>query len=76
MTTARRFSPDIAALAVDPFDEEVLRHPEPYYERLRETGPLAQCPRPAAGAGEVVPPATAISFKTPQRDGSMFRRCS
>jgi len=41
MTTARRFSPDIAALTLDPFDEKVLRNPEPYYERLRETGPLA-----------------------------------
>jgi 4-methoxybenzoate monooxygenase (O-demethylating) len=45
MTTSRRFSPDIAVLTVDPFDEEVLRNPGPYYEQLRETGPLVHVER-------------------------------
>ncbi len=41
MTIAPSFSPDIPLLAVDPFDEEVLRNPLPYYAQLREAGPLA-----------------------------------
>src|SRR5688572_14778178 len=41
MAIARPFSPDIPVLTIDPFDEDVLRHPEPYYARLREAGPLA-----------------------------------
>jgi 4-methoxybenzoate monooxygenase (O-demethylating) len=41
MTIAQRFSPDIPVLTIDPFDEAVLRNPEPYYARLREAGPLA-----------------------------------
>jgi 4-methoxybenzoate monooxygenase (O-demethylating) len=40
MTIAQRFSPDIPVLTIDPFDEAVLRNPEPYYARLREAGPL------------------------------------
>jgi hypothetical protein len=40
MTIAQPFSPDIPVLTIDPFDEEVLRNPEPYYARLREAGPL------------------------------------
>lgn len=42
MTIARSFSPDIPVLSVDPFDEAVLRNPEPYYEALRQAGPLVQ----------------------------------
>ena len=40
MTIAQRFSPDIPVLTIDPFDEAVLRDPEPYYAKLREAGPL------------------------------------
>ena len=40
MTIAQRFSPDIPVLTIDPFDEAVLRNPEPYYAKLREAGPL------------------------------------
>jgi cytochrome P450 len=40
MTIAQRFSPDIPILTIDPFDEAVLRNPEPYYAKLREAGPL------------------------------------
>jgi 4-methoxybenzoate monooxygenase (O-demethylating) len=41
MTIAQRFSPDIPVLTIDPFAEEVLRNPAPYYAKLREIGPLA-----------------------------------
>jgi 4-methoxybenzoate monooxygenase (O-demethylating) len=40
MPIAQCFSPDIPALMIDPFDEEVLRNPEPYYASLREAGPI------------------------------------
>ena len=36
----RAFSPDIPILTIDPFDEAVLRNPEPYYAELRAAGPL------------------------------------
>jgi cytochrome P450 len=41
MTVGQPFAPDIPALTIDPFDEEILRNPEPYYAALREAGPLA-----------------------------------
>jgi cytochrome P450 len=41
MVIAWPFSPYIPVLPIDPFDEEVLRNPQPYYARLREAGPLA-----------------------------------
>src|SRR5262245_32195469 len=40
MATIRTFSPDIPVLPIDPYDEEVLRNPLPYYAKLREAGPL------------------------------------
>jgi 4-methoxybenzoate monooxygenase (O-demethylating) len=42
MTIAQRFSADIPVLTIDPFDEAVLRNPEPYYAKLREAGPLVR----------------------------------
>jgi hypothetical protein len=40
MTIAQRFSPAIPVLTIDPFDEAVLRDPEPYYAELRRAGAL------------------------------------
>ena len=40
MTIARRFSPEIPVLTIDPFDEAVLRDPAPDYAELRRAGPL------------------------------------
>jgi 4-methoxybenzoate monooxygenase (O-demethylating) len=40
MTIGQHFSADIPVLTIDPFDEAVLRNPEPYYARLRAAGPL------------------------------------
>jgi 4-methoxybenzoate monooxygenase (O-demethylating) len=41
MTISQRFSSDIPILAIDPFAENVLRNPAPYYAKLRAAGPLA-----------------------------------
>ena len=38
MTIGQRFSADIPTLTIDPFDEAVLRNPEPYSAKFGRPG--------------------------------------
>ena len=45
MNAQTRFAPEIPILDLDPFNEEVLRAPEAYYEALRAAGPIVHLSR-------------------------------